>query len=109
MVGAPLRSCSLALPGRRRGLRKRLVGQVRRRGVVLDVPADGPGVIASVNLAGNPQGHIDSCGDGLAGDQVPVDDVPGVAYDGPVVAGLQGVLERMVGGPPPASRDAGLV
>ena len=45
----------------------------------------------------------------LAGDQAPVDDVPGVADHGDVAAFLQGVFEREVGGDPAAAGRTGLV
>lgn len=38
----------------------RLVGEVGRGGLVLDVLADGAGVVAAVQAADEPQGHVDS-------------------------------------------------
>jgi len=68
----------------------RLVGEVRRCGFVLDVTADGACVIAAVEAADEPQRHVDSGGDALAGDQVAINDVAGVAHHGDVTAGLEG-------------------
>jgi len=45
-------------------------------------------VAASVDLAGYPQGHVDSGRHTLAGDHVAVDNVSGVAHHGYVAAGF---------------------
>ena len=55
--------------------------------LVLDVPGDGPCVVAAVDAAHEPQGHVDAGRNALAGDQVPVDYVTGVADDGDLAAG----------------------
>lgn len=83
--------------------RKRLVGQVWRRGVVLDVPADHAGVVPAVQLADEPSRHVDSGGDALARHQIAVDDITGVTNDSDVASVLKSVFEGMMGGNPTAA------
>ena len=53
----------------------------------MDVTADGARVIAAVDAAHEPQRHVDAGRNALAGDQVPVDYVTGIADHSDLAAG----------------------
>ncbi|GHC03460.1 hypothetical protein GCM10010308_14970 [Streptomyces vinaceusdrappus] len=84
-----------------------LVGQVRGCRVVLEGAAHGAGVFAPVQPADEPQGAVDAGGDALAGEQVAVDDIAGVPYDGDLAAFLERLLVLPVGGDPAGPGRAG--
>ena len=83
-----------------RRLSSRLVSEVRRRRLVLEMPADRPRVLAAMQATHEPQRHVDPGGNALAGDEAAVDDIACIANYGDVTAALQGVLEGVVRGDP---------
>ena len=80
-----------------------------RRRVVLDVVLGGSRVFGRVDLADQPQGHVDAGRDTLATDHVAVGDPALISNDGAIAAGFEGVFEALVSAQAAVAARAGFV
>jgi hypothetical protein len=75
---------------------ERFVREAGRGLVVPDVAAYGAGVLPAVDAPDEPQRRVGPGGHALAGDDLAVDDVPSISYDGDFATGGEVVLDRVV-------------